>query len=176
MSEEVTKKVESLSVDDKAAPVQAKAPVDAEKEQQHQHPNGEKKQKKDKKKGANESARSLYVEPQPEFIDHRIKIFEQLKAKADAEFAKKERVPIKITLKDGAIKEGTSYETSPFEIAKAIGKSFLERQVISKVNGELWDLERPFEGDAKLEFFDFETDEGKQVFWHSSAHVLGEEY
>ncbi|EEB95983.1 hypothetical protein MPER_04961, partial [Moniliophthora perniciosa FA553] len=46
------------------------------------------------------------------------------------------------------------------------------------VDGELWDLERPLESSCKLELLDFEHPEGrrtgKRVFWHSSAHVLGE--
>lgn len=50
----------------------------------------------------------------------------------------------------------------------------LERTVIAKVDGELWDLDRPLEGSCKLELLDFNHPEGKQVFWHSSAHVLGE--
>jgi threonyl-tRNA synthetase len=60
----------------------------------------------------------------------------------------------------------------------------------SQVNGDVWDLERPLEGPCKLELLDFEHPEGtlyryqnsteltssagKRVFWHSSAHVLGE--
>lgn len=128
--------------------------------------------KKEKKKAP--QGNPLLLDPQPEFLDYRIKIFDELKQKYDAEIAAKARDPIKITLKDGSVKEGTAYETSPFTIASAIGKSFLERQVISKVNGELWDLERPLEGDAKVEFLDFDHPEGKAVFWHSSAHVLGE--
>jgi len=39
---------------------------------------------------------------------------------------------------------------------------------------ELWDLTRPLEGDCLLELKTFEDPEGKMVFWHSSAHVLGE--
>lgn len=42
------------------------------------------------------------------------------------------------------------------------------------MNGELWDLERPFEKTSKLELFDFDSPEGKRVWWHSSAHILGE--
>ena len=45
---------------------------------------------------------------------------------------------------------------------------------IIQVDGALWDLERPLEASVNLEFLDFESDEGKRVFWHSSAHVLGE--
>jgi threonyl-tRNA synthetase len=49
-----------------------------------------------------------------------------------------------------------------------------ERTIISQVDGELWDLERPLEKSCKLELLDFEHPEGRKVFWHSSAHVLGE--
>ncbi|ESW99362.1 hypothetical protein KL918_005373 [Ogataea parapolymorpha] len=147
---EIEKKVEALSVKDK------------------------KPKKASKKSGDDAAKRPLELDPKPDFIEHRIRIFERIKARQDAELAAKERLPIKVTLKDGTVKEATSWETTPFDIAKEIGKSFCERQVISKVNGELWDLERPFEADSKLEFFDFDSPEGKQVFWHSSAHILGE--
>ena len=131
--------------------------------------------KKDgKKKAEKKPSNALYLDPQPEFIDQRIAMFEHFKQKYDEEISKKEKVPIKVTLKDGSIKEGTAYETSPMDIASSIGKSFAERQVIAKVDGKLWDMPRPLEGDAKLEFLDFEHPEGKAVFWHSSAHILGE--
>lgn len=151
---EVEKAVEKLSVADnaKAAAPKKEAP------------------KKDKKKPQN----NLLLDPQPEYIDYRIKMFDELKAKYDAEIAAKARDPINITLKDGTVKEGVAYETSPQDIAGGIGKSFAERQVIAKVDGSLWDLERPLESDVSLEFLDFEHPEGKAVFWHSSAHVLGE--
>lgn len=60
------------------------------------------------------------------------------------------------------------------EIAKGISKSLSERVVIAKVDGVLWDLVRPLEKSCSVQLLDFEHDEGKMVFWHSSAHVLGE--
>ncbi len=134
-----------------------------------------KKQKKQKNATSDNGATPLELDPKPEYIDHRIKLFDELKKEYDDSVAAQPREPITITLKDGAVKEGTSWETCPLDIARSIGKSFAERMCISKVNGELWDLERPLEGDVEtLEFFDFNTPEGKRVFWHSSAHVLGE--
>lgn len=127
-----------------------------------------------KEKKAPSGSRSLRMDPQPEYIEHRIKMFDQIKAKYDAEIASKERTPISVTLLDGTVKSGLAYELTPFQIASDIGKSFAGRQIISKVNGELWDLMRPLEGDCNLNFLDFDHPEGKQVFWHSSAHVLGE--
>lgn len=65
--------------------------------------------------------------------------------------------------------------------------------VIAKVNGELWDLDRPFEKDSTLQLIKFDDEQGnsshdqsirffmmefsfvgKQVFWHSTAHIMGE--
>ena len=39
---------------------------------------------------------------------------------------------------------------------------------------ELWDLSRPLEGDCELQLHKFDDDKGKEVFWHSTAHILGE--
>ncbi|KAL1623980.1 threonyl-tRNA synthetase [Neofusicoccum ribis] len=141
-----------------------------------QAPKKEKQPKKDKKKGGDEpDARPLELAPPPEYLDHRIKIFEELKAKHDADIAAKPREPINITLPDGKIHVGESYVTSPADIARGISKSLFERTVISRVDGEeLWDLERPLEKSCSLELLDFEHPEGKKVFWHSSAHILGE--
>jgi len=45
-----------------------------------------------------------------------------------------------------------------------------------KEKGELWDLTRPLEGNCNIEILKFDSDDdaGKAVFWHSSAHILGQ--
>jgi len=42
--------------------------------------------------------------------------------------------------------------------------------------GELWDLTRPLEGDCKIQILTFDggDEAAKAVFWHSSAHLLGQ--
>jgi threonyl-tRNA synthetase len=35
-------------------------------------------------------------------------------------------------------------------------------------------LERALKGDCRLQLLDFDTPEGKNTFWHSAAHVLGQ--
>lgn len=126
------------------------------------------------KNNENGSSFPLEKDPAPEYIAHRIKMFDELKAKYDAEVAAKPRESIQIALADGRIMDGTSWVTHPMEIAKMIDPSLPDRLVIAKVDGELWDSTRPLEKSCQLEFLDFECDEGKAVFWHSSAHVLGE--
>ncbi|KAI0926473.1 threonyl-tRNA synthetase [Taiwanofungus camphoratus] len=133
-----------------------------------------KKSKEKKDKTAAPSAHPLELNPPPEFFDHRIKMFDQLKAEYDEWVKGQPRESIEITLPDGSKRQGKSWETSPMDVAKEISRGLADRIVIAKVNGEVWDLERPLEGSCKLELLDFEHPEGKRVFWHSSAHVLGE--
>ncbi|VEU21785.1 DEKNAAC102434 [Brettanomyces naardenensis] len=177
MSEEVAKKVENLSIEQSGAPKEAAAKEGHQANQKGNANANAKANAKGKGKGkakVGEDERPVFIEPTPEFIVNRLQIFDELKAKYDAEIAAKENVPIKITLKDGTSKDGKAWETTPLDIANEIGNSFSQRQVVAKVNGELWDLTKPFEEDSKLEFLDFSTNDGKDVFWHSSAHVLGE--
>ena len=61
---------------------------------------------------------------------------------------------------DGSQRKGTSWQTSPMDIAKEISKSLADRMVISQVDGELWDLERPLEKSCSLQLLDFEHPEG----------------
>ncbi|CDH13485.1 Threonine--tRNA ligase, cytoplasmic [Zygosaccharomyces bailii ISA1307] len=134
--------------------------------------------KADKKADKKSKQQSLYIDPQPAFIDERIQMFEKLQQDYNEKTASMPRVPLKIVLKDGSVKEATAWETTPMDIAKSIAKSLPDKLCISKVNGELWDLDRAFEGsegqEIRLELLDFESEAGKKVFWHSSAHVLGE--
>lgn len=130
--------------------------------------------KKAKKPATTASGAPLELSPPPSFFDHRIKMFDRLKAEHDEWVKTQPRQEINIELPDGSQRKGTSWETSPFDIAKEISKSLSEQVVIAKVDGELWDLERPLEKSVKLELLKFDDAEGKRVFWHSSAHVLGE--
>ncbi|KAJ2861779.1 threonyl-tRNA synthetase [Coemansia aciculifera] len=116
------------------------------------------KEAKPKKAKGGEAATPSLAEP-PAFIEHR---------------NQKPREKIAITLADGSEREGLSWETTPMDIAKSISMSLAKALVIAKVDGVLWDTLRPFEASAKLELLDFENEEAKMVYWHSSAHVLGE--
>ncbi|XP_068332613.1 threonine--tRNA ligase, mitochondrial 1-like [Pyrus communis] len=107
-------------------------------------------------------------------IPKRIKLFEAIQAQQLAHRQSLPSDPIKITLPGGQEKEGKRWVTSPFDIAKDISKSLASSAVIAKVNGDLWDMSRPLEGDCELKLFKFEDDEGRDTFWHSSAHILGQ--
>ncbi|KZT63487.1 tars protein [Daedalea quercina L-15889] len=140
----------------------------------HLGQNEGKKPKEKKEKATAPTGQPLELDPRPEYFDHRIKMFDQLKTEYDEWVKAQARQEIEITMPDGSKRKGTSWETSPMDIAKEISKGLADRVVIAKVDGDVWDLERPLEGSCTLELLDFEHPEGKRVFWHSSAHVLGE--
>ncbi|UII30761.1 threonine--tRNA ligase [Fulvivirga ulvae] len=80
---------------------------------------------------------------------------------------------IKITLPDGSVREYEQGVTG-HDIAMSISEG-LARNVLSvKVNGEVWDSNRPINNDATVQLLTWNDDEGKSTFWHSSAHLLAE--
>ena len=116
------------------------------------------------------------MNPHPDYIQERLSLWDRLKKEADEKLANAEKTPIKITLPDGKQLDGLSWKTTPYEIASGISKGLADNCVVAKVNGELWDLDREFEKDSTLELlkWDEDNEEAKAVFWHSSAHILGE--
>ncbi len=80
---------------------------------------------------------------------------------------------IKITLPDNSVKEFNSGVTG-LEIAEAIS-SRLAKEVLSiSVNGEVRDLMRPVTNDASIKLHTWDDKEGRDTFWHSSAHLMAE--
>jgi threonyl-tRNA synthetase len=107
-------------------------------------------------------------------IEEQMKTWKMMKTKADEELKGKELKKISITLPDGKIIKGQSWRTTPYEVACTISKKVADATVVSKVNGSLWDLDRPLEADCSLKFLMFEDKEAEKVFWHSTAHILGQ--
>uniref|UniRef100_A0A8C2DT77 threonine--tRNA ligase n=1 Tax=Cyprinus carpio TaxID=7962 RepID=A0A8C2DT77_CYPCA len=119
----------------------------------------------------------LALNPLPQYIDERLSIYNKLKAEHDAllsEKAEKDSKPIKITLPDGKVVDGESWKTTPYQVACGISQGLADNTVISKVNNVVWDLDRPLEEDCSLVFLKFDDEEAQAVYWHSSAHIMGE--
>ncbi|TAE47704.1 MAG: TGS domain-containing protein, partial [Cytophagales bacterium] len=80
---------------------------------------------------------------------------------------------IKITLPDGSIREYSAGITS-LGIAQSISEGLMRNVLAAKINGEVWDATRPIYQDANLQLLTWKDTEGKNTFWHSSAHLLAE--
>jgi threonyl-tRNA synthetase len=80
---------------------------------------------------------------------------------------------IKITLPDNSIREFEAGVTG-LDIANAISNRLAKDVLAISVNGEVWDLNRPIQSDAQIRLFTWDDREGKETFWHSSAHLMAE--
>ncbi|GIU75188.1 MAG: threonine--tRNA ligase [Bryobacteraceae bacterium] len=79
--------------------------------------------------------------------------------------------PITVTLPDGSQKSFPA-GTTPLDVARAVSRRLAEDAVVARVNGELWDLTRPLEGDARVEILTPKDPEALEVYRHSTAHLL----
>ncbi|WP_297522291.1 threonine--tRNA ligase [uncultured Clostridium sp.] len=78
---------------------------------------------------------------------------------------------IKITLKDGSIKE-VEQNSSVLDIAKAISEGLARNAMCGIVNGEVKDLRHKVSADAELEICTWDSKEGKDAFRHTASHVM----
>merc|ERR1711872_607754 len=87
-----------------------------------------------------------------------------------------------ITLPDGKEVSAESWRTTPYDVALGISKGLADNCVVAKVNGDLWDLDRPLEQDANLELVKFDDDSNTmnkkvrnaQIAQYNFIFVVGE--
>lgn len=81
---------------------------------------------------------------------------------------------LKISLPDGSVREMPAGST-PADVAAAIGPGLAKAALAARVNGELRDLARPFEGDAELALVTARDEaDALELARHDYAHVLAE--
>src|SRR6266404_9629547 len=80
---------------------------------------------------------------------------------------------ITVELPDGTQREYAS-GTTPAEVAGSIGKRLAQAAVAARADGEWIDLTRPLDHDVALQIVVPDSDEGREVLRHSTAHVMAE--
>lgn len=80
---------------------------------------------------------------------------------------------ISISFPDGKKKEFPKGITA-IEVARSISEGLARNCLVAKLNNEVWDLSRPIFENAEIKFLTWEDQEGKNTFWHSSAHLMAE--
>lgn len=78
---------------------------------------------------------------------------------------------IKITLPDGAVKE---YEkgVTVLDVTMDISEGLARVAMGAIVNGETRGMQEEINEDSQFKVVKFEDKEGKQIFWHTSAHIM----
>jgi threonyl-tRNA synthetase len=80
----------------------------------------------------------------------------------------------KITLPDGSVREMTPGAT-PADVAASIGPGLAKATIAARVDGELRDVMRPFEGDANLALVTARDEaDALELARHDFAHILAE--
>ena len=81
---------------------------------------------------------------------------------------------IKITLKDGSIKEFED-KISILDLAKNISEGLARVATCARVNGKVEDLRYIIDKDAVVEILTFDNDlEGKKAYWHTTSHIMAQ--
>src|SRR5580700_2377595 len=78
---------------------------------------------------------------------------------------------LQVTLPDGSVKS-VDAGARPIDVARKISPRLADDAIVARVNGDLWDLNRPLESDAKLEILTTKNPDALEVYRHSTAHLL----
>jgi threonyl-tRNA synthetase len=78
---------------------------------------------------------------------------------------------VRVTLPDGSVRE-VAVGTTPRAVAESIGAGLARAAVAAKVDGAVWDLDRPIDRDVSLAILTERDPDALDVLRHSAAHVL----
>lgn len=70
----------------------------------------------------------------------------------------------------------TNNQTTPLDLCKQLEPDKYRNLVAIKLGGSVRDCWRPLDKEDSgktIEFLTFDDDEGREVFWHSSSHIMG---
>ena len=80
---------------------------------------------------------------------------------------------VQVKLPDGSVKDFDS-EVTGIDLAKSLSPKLAKEAVAVKVSGEVRDISAPLPNGAPVEILTFKDPEGRQVFWHSSSHIMAQ--
>ena len=64
--------------------------------------------------------------------------------------------------------------TKVIDVAKSISEGLARKVISASFNAESYEVESELHSDGNIKFHTWEDEEGKQAFWHSSAHILAQ--
>ena len=80
---------------------------------------------------------------------------------------------IKISFPDKSIKEFEKGINS-YDIAASISKKLADDILVAEVNGKMKDLSAPVSEDSDIIFHKFDSEKGKEVYWHTTSHIMAQ--
>lgn len=80
---------------------------------------------------------------------------------------------VQVTFPDGSTRDYAA-GTTGLEVAKSISPGLAKAAIAVKVDGVVRDLNAPINGNGPIEILTFDNPEGREVFWHSSSHIMAQ--
>lgn len=80
---------------------------------------------------------------------------------------------ISIRFPDGASRQ-YPIGTTAMEVAKSISEGLARKVLVARVNNKVVDVATTITEDATIQFLTWDDADGKNTFWHSSAHLMAE--
>ena len=80
---------------------------------------------------------------------------------------------ISIRFPDGASRQ-YPVGTTAMDVAKSISEGLARKVLVAKVNNKVVDASTTITEDATIQFLTWDDADGKNTFWHSSAHLMAE--
>ncbi|MBE6102627.1 MAG: threonine--tRNA ligase [Selenomonas ruminantium] len=80
---------------------------------------------------------------------------------------------LKITLKDGAVRE-VAEGASVLDFVKQVSNSLAKKVLAAKVDGKTVDLTHVLEKDCQVDFLTFEDEDGRWALRHTASHILAQ--
>ena len=80
---------------------------------------------------------------------------------------------ISIIFPDSSVKKFEK-GTKVIDVAKSISEGLARKVISATFNKEAYEIESELYFDGNIKFHTWEDEEGKQAFWHSSAHILAQ--
>ena len=78
-----------------------------------------------------------------------------------------------VILKDGSRREYPQPVT-PLQVAEDLSQRLAKETVVAKVNGVLWDINRVMPEETELELLDFDNPQARDVYRHSTSHLMAQ--
>jgi threonyl-tRNA synthetase len=80
---------------------------------------------------------------------------------------------IKVSLPDGSVKNYDA-PVKIIDIANEISPRLADASICGELDGKLVDMDHVIDHDSALVLHTFKTDTGKDVYWHSTAHLMAQ--
>jgi len=80
---------------------------------------------------------------------------------------------LRITLPDSSVKE-YSAPVTPLKVAEDISPRLADAAIAAEVNGKLVDLGFEITSDSSLTLHTFASETGKEIYWHSTSHLMAQ--